>query len=538
MTQENLAGRFTILRELGRGAIGAVYAARDASTGLVVALKILDPALFSESGAKLAELFLKNARAAARLRHRNIARVFDAGEAGGTAFVAMELVEGESLRRLLDQRPLSIARAIQIFDDIASALAYAHEEGMVHRGVKPSNIIVLPAGMAKIGDFGLGQIGEAALRYMSPEQARGEPLDHRSDLFSLGAVFYEMLTRRAPFEGDSPQQIRQSIVQAQPPLPSKVNPHVPGALDAMVSRLLAARPDERFADARVLLRDLQRVEEEIGLGPGAGAAASEPKPSVPPRAIEPTLRTAVAAPARVRDPAPILADEPLPERHAPFLKDPEPRPEPSSGSGATFLAALALMFAVLSIGLTVVLYYSPDLIERLILASGLREAPTPATAPAPSPSTAAAPSPSPVQQPVSEAINHAVHRVPEPVELRVEPKPEAVAPMRIQQNLRRIFRRLIRPQEKDLARLVSAPYRRKILGGRRMQSVEAIECRLLHLRGPAAIEALVPLRRDRIHGWWRRGWRLWDKPVEGFRQIEPGGGLCAASRSLQYRAVG
>jgi serine/threonine-protein kinase len=415
MTQENLAGRFTILRELGRGAIGAVYAARDASTGLVVALKILDPALFSESGAKLAELFLKNARAAARLRHRNIARVFDAGEAGGTAFVAMELVEGESLRRLLDQRPLSIARAIQIFDDIASALAYAHEEGMVHRGVKPSNIIVLPAGMAKIGDFGLGQIGEAALRYMSPEQARGEPLDHRSDLFSLGAVFYEMLTRRAPFEGDSPQQIRQSIVQAQPPLPSKVNPHVPGALDAMVSRLLAARPDERFADARVLLRDLQRVEEEIGLGPGAGAAASEPKPSVPPRAIEPTLRTAVAAPARVRDPAPILADEPLPERHAPFLKDPEPRPEPSSGSGATFLAALALMFAVLSIGLTVVLYYSPDLIERLILASGLREAPTPATAPAPSPSTAAAPSPSPVQQPVSEAIKQpATEPVPAP----------------------------------------------------------------------------------------------------------------------------
>lgn len=434
MTQENLAGRFTILRELGRGAIGAVYAARDASTGLVVALKILDPALFSEAGAKLAELFLKNARAAARLRHRNIARVLDAGEAGGTAFVAMELVEGESLRQLLDQRPLSLARAIQIFDDIASALAYAHEEGMVHRGVKPSNIIVLPSGSAKIGDFGLGQIGEAALRYMSPEQARGDPLDHRSDLFSLGAVFYEMLTRRAPFGGNSPEQIRQNIVQAQPPLPSKVNPHVPGALDALVSRLLAARPDERFADARVLLRDLQRVEEELGLGPGAGAGTSAPKASVPPRAIEPTLRPAVAVPARVPDPAPILADEPLHERAVPFLKDPEPRPEPSSGSGATFLAALALMFAVLSIGLTVVLYYSPDLIERLILASGLRPAPTPATAPVPSPSTVAAPSPAPAPAPapapVAEAIKQPVS-APAPVpapEPAPAPAPRAVSP--------------------------------------------------------------------------------------------------------------
>jgi serine/threonine-protein kinase len=440
MTQDNLAGRYTILRDLGRGAIGAVYAARDASTGVVVALKILDPALFSEAGAKLAELFLKNARSAARLRHRNIVRVFDAGEAGGTAFVAMELVEGESLRHLLDERPLSIARAIQVFDDTASALAYAHEEGMVHRGVKPSNIIVLPSGVAKIGDFGLGQIGEAALRYMSPEQARGDPVDHRSDLFSLGAVFYEMLTRRAPFQGNSPEQIRQHIIQAQPPLPSKVNPHVPAALDAMVSRLLAARPDERFADARVLLRDLQRVEEEIGLGPGAGAAASEPKASVPPRATEPTLRPAVAVPARVPDPAPILTDEVLHERAVPFLKDPEPRPEPSSGSAATFLAALALMLAVLSIGLTVLLYYSPDLVDRLTLASGLRQAPMPTTAPAPAPApspstapapsatTVAAPSPAPAPAPVPQADKEPVAApvpVPPPPAPSVSPPPVA-----------------------------------------------------------------------------------------------------------------
>jgi len=121
-TQENPLERYTILRELGRGAIGTVYAARDRSTGAVVALKTLDPALFSEPNAQLAELFLKNARSAGRLRHANIVAIVDAGEAGGTAYVAMELVEGESLRHLLDERPLPIARAIRIFDDIASAL--------------------------------------------------------------------------------------------------------------------------------------------------------------------------------------------------------------------------------------------------------------------------------------------------------------------------------------------------------------------------------------------------------------------------------
>ena len=418
MTQDNPLGRYTILRELGRGAIGTVYAARDRSTGAVVALKVVDPALFSDPQAKLAELFLQNARSAGRLRHRNIVRILDAGEAGGTAFVATELVEGESLRQMLDERPLSIARSIQIFDDVASALAYAHEEGVVHRGVKPSNIIVLREGMAKIGDFGTGQIGVAALRYMSPEQARRDPLDHRSDLFSLGAVFYEMLTRRSPFEGDSPEAIRQNILRAQPALPSKVNPHVPGALDAIVLRMLAGNPDERFTNARLLLRDLQRLEEELGLGPGAGAAIKEPKASsassaspepkvsVPPRAAEPTLPTLRA---------PVVH-----EPEVRFMKDPEPRPEPSSGSGAAFLAALALMLAVLSIGLTVVLYYSPDLIERLALASGLRQAPTPATAPAPSPSAAPAP--------VAEAINEPVSApAPAPVPVPA-PAPQVVSP--------------------------------------------------------------------------------------------------------------
>ncbi len=413
MTQEKALGRYTILRELGRGAIGAVYAARDRSSGAVVALKALDPALFSESNANLAELFLENARSAARLRHRNIVRVFDSGEAGGTAYVAMELVEGESLRQLLDAGPLSIARAIQAFDDVASALAYAHEEKMVHRGVKPTNILVSPSGVAKIGDFGTGQIGEAALRYMSPEQVRRDALDPRSDLFSLGAVLYEMLTCRSPFEGKSPEQTRQNILLAKPPPPSTVNPYVSGALDALVLGMLARDPDKRPANARSVLRDLQRLEEGFGLRPAASAAPAEPRAVAPIRVPEPAPRIeptppqpAIESEPRLRESEPRLrmpAGEAFFAPDAPFMKDPEPRPQPPRGSGSSMLAALALMLALLSIGLTVVLYYSPDTIERLIAASGMQAAPATAAAP----TRVAEPPPPPPPAPVNEAVKEA-----------------------------------------------------------------------------------------------------------------------------------
>ena len=419
MTQTSPPERYTILRELGRGAIGTVYAARDGSTGAVVALKILDPALFSEANEPLAEAFLNNARSAAGLRHRNIVRVFDAGEAGGTAYVAMELVEGESLRRVLDHGPLSIARAVQIFDDIASALAYAHEERMVHRGLKPSNIIVAPSGVAKIGDFGTGQIGEAALRYMSPEQVRRDPADSRSDLFSLGAVFYEMLTRRAPFEGDSPEQIRQNILRAAPPPPSTVNPHVPSALDAIVSRLLAPRPDHRFANARDLLRDLQRLEDALGLRPAASAVIAEPTPSVRPIPDPPVgfrAEPSVAEDFQQRIAMPV--GEAFHEPDARFMEHRGPRPEPSSGSRiASFLAALALVLAVLSVGLTVLLHYSPDVIERLPLAIGMQEAPRPVTMA----------TPAPLPAPVTEAIQKTA--APETATPRAEPEPVPPVPL-------------------------------------------------------------------------------------------------------------
>ena len=436
MAQQNALDRYKVIRELGRGAIGTVYAARDLSTGAVVALKTLDPALFGESDTNLAELFLTSARSAGRLRHRNIVKIHDAGEVGGTVYVAMELLVGESLRNMLE-RPLSIARAIQIIDDIASALAYAHEEGIVHRGVRPSNIMVLRSGVAKISDFGIGQIGEAARRYMSPDQVRGGPVDHRSDLFSLGAVFYEMLTRRALFDGNSPKEIMENILHAEPQLPSAVNPHVPSALDGIIASLLAGHPDERVADARILLRDLQRLEEGLGLGPGTGAGSGEPTARLPPGGAEPRLRTPGAnqsrdrevphetsSPPRVQtepaapqpategepglrtpDPNPSHDHAPMPdalrldEHDARFMMDRGPVPERSSGSRAAGLAALVLMLAVL--GLTVFSYDSPGPSEPRTAATRMQEAP--ATAAAPSGSTAPPPMAEATKEPATAA---------------------------------------------------------------------------------------------------------------------------------------
>jgi serine/threonine-protein kinase len=310
----------------------------------------------------------------------------------------MELLVGESLRNMLDNRPLSIARAIQIFDDIASALAYAHEEGIVHRGVRPSNIMVLRSGVAKIGDFGIGQIGEAARRYMSPDQVRGGPVDHRSDLFSLGAVFYEMLTGRALFDGHSPKEIMENILHAEPPLPSAVNPHVPSALDGIIASLLAGHPDERVADARILLRDLQRLEEGLGLGPGTGAGSGEPTARVPPGGAEAKPRTSAANQSRDRE---VPQENPLPPRGqtepsaAPMrdarrvdeqdarLMDRGPVPERSSGARAAGLAALVLMLAVLA--LAVFWYYSPGPSAPPTAATRVQEAPATAAAPEASP---------------------------------------------------------------------------------------------------------------------------------------------------------
>ena len=445
MTQQSPLERYQIFNEVGRGAIGRVYAARDRSTGALVALKMVDPALFGEGDAQLAEAFLENARSAARLKHRNIVKVLDAGVAGGTAYVAMELLVGESLRQALDKRPLPVARAVQILDDVASALAYAHEEGVVHRGIKPSNIIILRSGVAKIGDFGIGQIGEGAVRYKSPEQVRGDPIDHRSDLFSLGTVFYEMLTGRPLFEGGSPQEIMDNILRAEAPAPSEVNPHVPGAVEGIISGLLRRNPDERFANVRILLRELQGLKEGLGLAPGGTVRTVKPIASAPSARTEPTLRMPdkTSSPARgqaepaapenatEREPSLRTPGNPIPggadELDAKFMMDRGPLPyRPAKSRVASFAAFGFTLVAV--IGVAVWLFYSQGPSESPPAASRTQEGPAVAAAPtaAAAPAAAATPPPSIAPAPVAEPINKPA---PAPVaEAITKPAPAAVAP--------------------------------------------------------------------------------------------------------------
>ena len=446
VTRKNKLGRYEILHELGRGGLGVVYAALDQSTGAVIALKTLDPALSANRNANFAEFFRKGGHSTWRLRHRNIIEILDAGEVEGIAYVAMELLEGESLRKMLDG-PLSIARAIQIADEVACGLAYAHEQGVVHRGVKPSNVIVLRSGGVKITDFGIGQLGEAAMlsaqrvgcvNYMSPEQVRGEPVDGRSDIFSLGAVLYEMLTRRPAFHGESPKEVMAKILRAEPPLPSDVNPHVPRLLDGMVLGMLAVHPDDRLPGVRILVRNLQRLEQELGLGQRAAADTDELKtPGADQWRDRDVLQRDEKEPVAPEPPdpnrfssAPIhdgdlrfrldspsagqfqfrnlrLDGEAFNNRETTFMMDRQSAAERSSGSRPTILAALALVIAVLAIGLTVVLHYAPGLIERLIAASGMQQAPAPAPAvphPAAPPDVAEAPMKPPIAPAEPQAL--------------------------------------------------------------------------------------------------------------------------------------
>ena len=278
----NRLGRYEILGELGRGAMGVVYRARDPIIDRVVALKTINLALTGAALASFEARFFQEARSAGRLNHPNIVTIYDAGKADGVAYIAMEFLEGTSLREILDEQPpLSVPRILETIAQVARGLAYAHENGVVHRDIKPANIIVLSNRRPKITDFGIARLGEAdgvsseragSPKYMSPEQIRGDvTLDGRSDVFSLGTVLYEMLTGKPPFAGETVTEIMQAVLEHTPPVPSVVDAHVPPELDGVVMRMLAKRPDDRYPSARSLFRELRRVDENF-------SARAEPRP--------------------------------------------------------------------------------------------------------------------------------------------------------------------------------------------------------------------------------------------------------------------
>src|SRR5262245_47849370 len=262
------SNRYDIQREIAQGGMAEVYLAHDGRLDRPVALKALFPEYAREPS--FVERFRREAQAAANLNHPNIVSIYDWGQESGTYFIVMEYVEGRSLRDLIrSQGPLEPNQAAEITGEIASALAFAHRSGVVHRDVKPGNVLLTRAGNVKVTDFGIARAGASdgltqtgsvmgTATYFSPEQAQGLAVDGRSDVYSLGVVLYEMVTGVVPFTGDSPVAVAYRHVREEPMPPSQRNPDVPADLEQIILTALAKDPDQRYQTADDLRADLLR----------------------------------------------------------------------------------------------------------------------------------------------------------------------------------------------------------------------------------------------------------------------------------------
>ena len=268
-----LAERYQLDRSLGNGGMGEVFEATDLTLHRSVAVKLLSPSLVQEEPARAR--FLREARALARVNSPHVVAVYDAGEDDERPYLVMELVEGTTLERELERSGrLEPARAVAIAKDIASGLASAHEQGIVHRDVKPSNVFLTPSDAAKIGDFGIARLErpDATLTltgqtfgsppYVAPEQATGGKVDARADLYSLGCVLFQMLVGRRPFSGDDAVSLVYQHVHTTPPRVDSLHPEVPVALGDLVAGLMAKDPDDRPDSAEEVRRALESVPTE------------------------------------------------------------------------------------------------------------------------------------------------------------------------------------------------------------------------------------------------------------------------------------
>jgi serine/threonine-protein kinase len=282
-------GRYEILGKLGEGAMGIVYAARDHALGRVVALKTVSADLSADD--ELQQRFRREAEAIGRLNHPSVVTVYDLGQAEGQLYMAMELLEGEDLRRLIDGRAeIPLADKVRVMAQIAEGLGYAHSRGVVHRDVKPANILVTSAGRVKLLDFGLARVASGATitrrgvilgtpDYMAPEQAMGQGVDHRTDIFAAGSVFYEFLTFQKPFRGKTLHSVLYQILQEEPDPLLTVNPELPVRLAAVVSRMMRKAPAERWSAMADVERELAAIY--VALRRSRGRSATPPAGAIP-----------------------------------------------------------------------------------------------------------------------------------------------------------------------------------------------------------------------------------------------------------------
>jgi len=277
-------GRYLIIRKLGSGGMANVYLASDQELGRRVAIKILDDRHARDD--QFVERFRREAQNAAGLSHPSIVSIYDRGEAEGTYYIAMEYVEGRTLKELLVARgPSPLGIAIDYTRQILSALRFAHRNGIVHRDIKPHNVIVDGEGRVKVMDFGIARAGAASqmteagsiigtAQYLSPEQARGAPVDQTSDLYSTGIVLYELLTGTVPFNGETPVEIAMKHLSQVPAPPSTHRSEIPRDLDYVALRALAKDPSDRYHSAEEMDSDLERIARGIGVSAETAEAAT------------------------------------------------------------------------------------------------------------------------------------------------------------------------------------------------------------------------------------------------------------------------
>ncbi|MCG6927099.1 MAG: protein kinase [Acidobacteria bacterium] len=356
-----IAGRYEVEKRLGAGAMGVVYKAKDLTLRRDVAIKTIrfeGLAASQTASDELLERFKREARTAAQLKHPNIVTIYDIGDVEGLSYIAMEFIDGTGLERIiLDSGKVPVQRAAALAAQVADALGFAHQHGVIHRDIKPANIMVEPGERVKVTDFGIAKPMDAAENltatggllgtpsYMSPEQARGQKIDGRSDLFSVGCLLYEMVTGRKAFSGDNITAILFKIIQEEPAPVRELNPLVPEELTRIVDRALAKSPDARHQTGRELADELLALthpghvptvrETDVPTSP-VGAGGGTPTIATPPTAKGTSPPSPATTPATMPDggatvpvpPTELLATSP-PVRPSP------PPPEPPTAAART-----------------------------------------------------------------------------------------------------------------------------------------------------------------------------------------------------------